>query len=563
MMNRAIFLEKNLQTLFDRNGYVVIDAFSPADMDQFELQYSQIRGKVETTFESTMNNTSSQHKREVHDLVTSYFKPLLEDYLHHFIPVTGNFVTKRPGKDGEVCPHQDWAITDEAHFRGINIWVPFVDTNEDNGAIYLVKGSHRLPPGKRGSHTPSCFDPMIFADYSDFTPVFMRRGQALIYDLRCIHASPPNVTDKARIAAGCACAPDEADLIHYAYEHEGSLLKTYKVSTDFFLQYAYMNSDVPEAFIPCSVQEDFKQDIYNCDIQTDLLNTQRIHGVSFIDGSIQKNYEKDGFVVVDCFNEKQVSEILAFFNQNSKWFKEGFLSSVYAPEMDYRIRVDQFLQPYAERILSHFFKDYKVIVSSFMAKGTGQGSEMYPHQDWSNVDETLYASFNIWIPLVDVNHANGSLYLMKGSHLLPFTFRGSNIPDALSDYSAFNSETLSYIPLKAGQAIIYDHRCIHYSPPNRSNRVRPACSINVAPKSARLFHYFYEKETDLLSCFEADKLFYFNHVIAQNSMPLNDTPIFKYHLGSFPKFAASKIDTLFKIQDVRKKNFFSFLPFFK
>jgi ectoine hydroxylase-related dioxygenase (phytanoyl-CoA dioxygenase family) len=552
-MVRTIFRDKGTQELFDRNGYVVIDAFTDSEINEFERAYDLIEGKENTAFESTMNNQNLYHKKQVHELVLSYFKPLIGEQLDNYVPVTGNFVTKRSGKNGEVCPHQDWSVTDEEYFRGVNIWVPFVDTNEENGAIYIVKGSHLLPPGKRGSYVPTYFNQNIFSHYHDFTPVFMRKGQALIYDLRCIHASPPNVSGQTRIAAGCACAPGEAQLVHHYYDSQKNALKTYHVTPEFFTQYSYLHGEIPDSFLPSLIQSDFCPERYDAVIQADILKRQRINGISFINNNLQKQYEEDGYVVVDCFTDKQVSEISAFYHENSKWFTDGFFSSVYAPDFDYRVKVDEFLEPYAHELVNTFFNDYQVIISSFMVKGLGDKSEMYPHQDWSNVDETLYSSFNIWIPLVDVSHKNGSLYLLKGSHLLPFTFRGSNVPDALTDYSAFTSDSLTYIPLKAGQALIYDHRCIHYSPVNKSNRVRPACSINVAPKKAPLIHYFYEKENSgSLLCFKADKHFYFKHVVSQNKIPEYGNLKFKYNPGRFIKFDPNEVNQILKRQKVRK-----------
>jgi ectoine hydroxylase-related dioxygenase (phytanoyl-CoA dioxygenase family) len=550
-MERKIFKNISLQESFDRNGYVIVDALNTNEIEDFEKKYELIEGKTNTTFESTMNNLDPNHKKKVHDLVLTYFKCIYDKLLIDYIPVSGNFVSKRPGTDGEVSPHQDWSFSDENEYRGVNIWMPFVDTNEDNGAIYIVKGSHLLPAGKRGSYVPDYFDQNLFYDYRDFTPVFMRKGQALIYDLRCIHASPPNKTENIRVAAGCACVPKEAQLLHYFYDENKNELMTFHVSPDFFLKYSYLNSGIPTDLTPVEVEKDFLVEKYDYELQSELLRKQKINGVSFISEKLQKKYEQDGYVIVDCFSENQVSEILNFYNENSEWFKEGFLSSVYAPEIDYRYKVDQFLEPYANEILDRFFNDYKIIISSFMVKGVGENSEMYPHQDWTNVDETQYTSFNIWIPLVDVNHSNGALYLLKGSHLLPFSFRGSNIPDAITDYSLFNSKTLSYIPLKAGQALIYDHRCIHYSPINKTNTVRPACSINVAPKQAQLMHFFYNKDSALMTCYEADKNFYFNHVISQNKIPDKGNILYNYNPGSFIKFDQSTINHLFSKQEVK------------
>lgn len=553
-MSDQIFSNHELQKLFDENGYVVVDAFSEEVLSKFNGQYERLEGKTNTPFESTMNNQSVKHKQLVHELVVSHFQEIIDAQLNDFIPVTGNFVVKQSDNQSVVNAHQDWCITDESAYRGLNIWVPFVDTNEENGAIYIVKGSHLLPKAKRGSFVPTYFDEKLFTNYRDFTPVFMRAGQALIYDLRCIHASPPNVSGVARVAAGCAVAPKAANLIHYLYVPESKQLLTYDIKPEFFLSYSYLNKQFPITTQPKSVEDNFLPTVYEQHIQQALFKCQRIHGKWFVDETLQSKYEQDGYVVVDCFDTTEVAEILTFFKANTQWFKEGFLSSVYAPDKHYREAVDEFLTPYANKIVSRFMKDFKVVISSFMAKGVGKQSAMYPHQDWSIVDETRFSSFNIWIPLIDVNYNNGSLYIMKGSHKLPLSYRGSNVPDALTDYAAFNENTLTYLPMKAGQALIYDHRCIHASAVNRSKIVRPACSINIAPANAEVIHCFYDKKNGVLQKYAADKNFFFEQVIRQSEKPPINNLLSKQSFGEVVKFKERELNFIFQKQLVRKQS---------
>jgi ectoine hydroxylase-related dioxygenase (phytanoyl-CoA dioxygenase family) len=43
-----------------------------------------------------------------------------------------------------------------------------------------------------------------------------------------------------------------------------------------------------------------------------------------------------------------------------------------------------------------------------MVKSKGENGSLHPHQDWNIVDEREFNSYNIWLPLVDVNAENGT-----------------------------------------------------------------------------------------------------------------------------------------------------------
>jgi Phytanoyl-CoA dioxygenase (PhyH) len=225
------------------------------------------------------------------------------------------------------------------------------------------------------------------------------------------------------------------------------------------------------------------------------------------------------------------------------------------PEDGYKQKVDALLEPFGKRIIDEHMMDYDLIIGTFMMKGAGENSAMYPHQDWTLVDETKHASFNIWIPLIDVDFKNGAMSIMNGGHQMPFTKRGSCVPDALQDYTQFYPDNLTYLPMKAGQALIYDHRCIHVSPPNISGKVRPACAIGIAPKATEVFHYYYDKNNLILKKYKADKNFYFNHVYNQIENPDNAQLLSEEKVEGFKKFTNEELIPFFKQQQIRKKSF--------
>ena len=74
----------------------------------------------------------------------------------------------------------------------IATWTPLDDTDEENGCLKVVQGSHReeilCPPTKEGKKT-SILD---MVQKSNIVPICMKRGQTLFFSGQLIHGSEPN-----------------------------------------------------------------------------------------------------------------------------------------------------------------------------------------------------------------------------------------------------------------------------------------------------------------------------------------------------------------------------------
>jgi ectoine hydroxylase-related dioxygenase (phytanoyl-CoA dioxygenase family) len=540
---RPIFYDQQLQEHFDTKGFVIVSGIELAQTETLKNAYSQMQGSIGGGFESTMNNPTPAYKKQVFETITAYTNPILQKYLIEFTPITANFVIKRPHSASEVPAHRDWSMCDETAFTGVNIWMALEDCNVLNGALHILPGSHLTARGPRGNKIKTQDSVEFEINRHLFMPLLIKKGAVVIYDLRCLHFSPPNASENIRYAAGCACIPHEAKPLHYMAETDQETL-VYHAPPEFYLHYAYGIDKIPPQaeLIAKIAQETPSVEVYE-------------KKPLFKNPQHQENYNRDGYVLIDYLNTTQVHEILKVFNELSSWFQEGFMSSVYAPEEEYKRKIDRLIEPYAQKLVNELMPDYQVIISTLMVKGAGENSAMYPHQDWTLVDETQYASFNIWIPLVDVDWKNGAMSIMKGGHHMPFTIRGSNVPDALSDKNLFTPDQLTYMPMKAGQALIYDHRCIHVSPPNQTQQKRPACAIGIVPKEVEVFHYFYDKDAKKLTRYKADKDFYFNHVATQFSAPQHATVIDEQSVESFTIFTPEELKPFFTQQIPRKKGF--------
>ena len=125
------------------------------------------------------------------------------------------------------------------------------------------------------------------------------------------------------------------------------------------------------------------------------------------------------------------------------------------------------------------------------------------------MDETLTRSFNLWIPLVDVNEQNGAVYVLEGSHHAFQAYRGPGINSTLKDVEERIWKKMHALNMKAGEALLYDHALVHGSPPNQTAKVRTGIVLGILPETAEM--KLYTTGTRGIEVYECNEDFFLSH----------------------------------------------------
>ena len=213
----------------------------------------------------------------------------------------------------------------------------------------------------------------------------------------------------------------------------------------------------------------------------------------FKDEQLQSQLNNDGFVILDFLNEQELMILNDLYNQKHSEGVSGFYTSTFAKDTDYRKEVDAAIRKQMKRNLDNYFFDYKVHCGSFIVKGADEKSALKMHQDMTLVDESVYTGINIWSPLIDLTKDNGAIEVLPRSHRLFKTSRGASLPDIYDGIEASVHQVMKPCYLKAGQAIIFDQSIIHYSPANKSGKVRPVINTFITHKDANIKICYWDK----------------------------------------------------------------------
>jgi len=257
----TLFRDSRTQAEFERDGFVILDLLSEIEVGEL-LRFAQRldeKGVPRRGFRVSMDLADPDLVRAASAEIQRVAGAALSKHVHDHQSFVASFVVKDAHEASLVPPHQDWAFVDEAKFTSATVWTALVDMNLSNGALGVIPGSHRVLDYLRASPSPQCpslIAPHLFALYPYLQVKTLRAGQAIAWDHRLVHGSPPNRSGQPRIAAGIGIARREAPLLHHYLTPGGAApqVETYSVDGEFFHRYGnaalgrlYDQGERPEA----------------------------------------------------------------------------------------------------------------------------------------------------------------------------------------------------------------------------------------------------------------------------------------------------------------------------
>lgn len=217
----------------------------------------------------------------------------------------------------------------------------------------------------------------------------------------------------------------------------------------------------------------------------------------FKDPKLNSDFEVNGFVVLPLLTAQELTALNALYEPAAFENPAGFYSTSFSQnellKNKLNAQISACVAPKAELI----FEPFKPLGSCYLSKAPGSLGQMPVHQDWTVVDESIYDSITIWIPLQDVDASNGALQVIPGSHRFSTALRSPFFASVINDIAPVISQDLQTIPLKAGEAIIFSQALMHASPPNTSTQNRLAVTYGLIPDAADLYFYYQNPTTQL------------------------------------------------------------------
>lgn len=242
----------------------------------------------------------------------------------------------------------------------------------------------------------------------------------------------------------------------------------------------------------------------------------------FVDPDLQARVRRDGYavgpVVLDDADLTRLArlsnEVVAQVGATDGLFLT--VGRIADPVIRRRVLMDT-ADVVLPRLRPFFTEDAELMGSALQIKPPSETSELNPHQDSSLVDERRWPSVYAWIPATDTDERNGGLFVLPGSHRFGNRQRTLNVPWQLLPYLELMRERGTSLEVPAGQVVFFDAATVHWSPPNRGDRLRVAVNSFVKPAAAPLMHFYKDDSTPdgAVEAFEIDLGFFHDEVIME------------------------------------------------
>lgn len=243
---RAGLISPKTEVLIDQSqhqklvklGYVTLPVLDEDIISQLKEFYLKLSSPFEKGFHPTMMWNDPQVKVSVSETICRLLENYVNQHMQGHRLLYGNFMVKQPGGESAMKLHQDWAYVDEREQDSYAIWFPLDDLTKDNGALYMVPGSHKIKNTVRG---PGVFCP--FFDHNELItssygiPLYLKKGQPVLWHHRMLHYSPANLSDQPRIAVTAILVPVGQEVIHYYKPENTDEVEKYSVQDGFYFNY--------------------------------------------------------------------------------------------------------------------------------------------------------------------------------------------------------------------------------------------------------------------------------------------------------------------------------------
>jgi hypothetical protein len=236
-MKEPIFIDAEIQRKFDEDGFVKIALLSDEEVDalaKMRMEYFPEKGSV---FFSSSYLDDYELKMEISNKISNLINSSLAKQCVNYRLIGAAYLIKGIGKHSEMPMHQDWTIVNEQEFYATNVWIPLTDTNEENGTLELMKGSHKWNEALRAPTLPMSFVGLEDKIKPKLTIVPAKKGEVIVLNQATIHYSKPNMTDEIRPAITCGMISEKAPLKFHYWDKERSQIEEFAQEDDFLLSF--------------------------------------------------------------------------------------------------------------------------------------------------------------------------------------------------------------------------------------------------------------------------------------------------------------------------------------
>ena len=233
-MNNDIIKDQNLREDYEAFGYAKVPGINNEMLKaSADLFHDFFKDDLENMFISHFES-SFEINLKISNSLFEIYEPWLRNIFYDYKFVLSHFIVKSNLNSKEFTLHQDWSVVNEKEFPFIHLWIPFQDTDDKNGGMYVLPHSHKILGNLRSESLGIPFIP-VGSDLEPFIKKLkINKGVALLYSPALFHGSLANISNSVRMTVLIAITHKNAPL-HYYHKNNNGKLDVYSINSNDLL----------------------------------------------------------------------------------------------------------------------------------------------------------------------------------------------------------------------------------------------------------------------------------------------------------------------------------------
>jgi ectoine hydroxylase-related dioxygenase (phytanoyl-CoA dioxygenase family) len=198
-------------------------------------------------------------------------------------------------------------------------------------------------------------------------------------------------------------------------------------------------------------------------------------------------------------NDNEIKTILEKYNELFINEIDNNITYIHLMEVENKDKLKEFsnfLIQLIQNRLEQYINNIQILFGTLLIKKHNIRDFVNHHQDPTlSLSENYPNTYTCWIPLQDVDIKNSCMGFINKSHQFYNYIKPAPYPAFISPIQKYNFSLLPYtnfVPLKVGQAVLFNSNTFHCSLPNQTEQIRYAITFWIID-STKPISFFYLK----------------------------------------------------------------------
>jgi ectoine hydroxylase-related dioxygenase (phytanoyl-CoA dioxygenase family) len=239
----SVLKNGKLQNELNESGFIVRDFLEGNEIKRLQTIFNTLHdNRSDIPFDklyTCQHNSDANYRECMNAEIEAVLAPVIAKHFNDIKNTVCTYQIKGIGDNSELYPHQDWNFTREDEgFRTYTLWISLIDSDETNGTLAVLPGSHLRLTNVRGAKIDPIFSGMQNETIPYLSPLKIKAGQLVLFDSALLHYSSANNSNDIRVSVMTNIIPEQAKVcLYFGKEDSPELAEEYLVPDDFFLRY--------------------------------------------------------------------------------------------------------------------------------------------------------------------------------------------------------------------------------------------------------------------------------------------------------------------------------------